>query len=66
MKKISYKSVSDILSPKEMKNITGGSVYVRCICDGEIIIGGWCAYSSCSECMGAEYCAGMSGCEISC
>ena len=29
-KKISYKSVSDILSPKELKNIKGGSEYYRC------------------------------------
>ena len=31
--KISYKSISDILSPKEMKNVLGGSGYVICVCD---------------------------------
>ena len=31
--KISYKSVSDILSPKEMKNIKGGSGITCCCFD---------------------------------
>ena len=30
--KISYKSISDILSPKEMKNVLGGSGGVVCQC----------------------------------
>ena len=30
--KISYKSISDILSPKEMKNVLGGSGSNRCCC----------------------------------
>ena len=34
MKKISYNSLEKVLTPKEMKNITGGSCMVKCASNG--------------------------------
>ena len=53
--KISYRSVSDILSPKEMKNITGGS--------GQGVCCGW-AYDGCI-CARGDSCnpEGGAGCD---
>ncbi|MDL2265616.1 hypothetical protein LJC43_04465 [Parabacteroides sp. OttesenSCG-928-G21] len=55
-KKISLSGLGEVLTPQEMKNITGGSVICSCTCDGTLITG-TCAGSSPDECRGYS-CAG--------
>jgi len=54
--KISLDVLKDVLNPKQMRNVLGGSggdgyPTVQCLCTGGITYYGLCAYSNCPDCM---------------
>ena len=57
MQKINYNSIKKVLSPREMQNITGGSIYCICLCDDFAFLG-LCAGSSLEDCESYSSCSG--------
>ena len=51
-KKICLDGLKNVLSPKEMKNVKGGSYpQVLCDCGEGLIIVGTCAFDTCGDCV---------------
>ena len=68
-KMISIERLVKVMTPKEMKNVLGGSggggdqgcgpyPVALCLCEDGIFTMGCCAYSTCDECMRQSTCAG--------